>query len=420
MTDCCAPAHGRLLAIADAARRAGARVNAVGDCERVPIAQALGRILAQPIVARSPLPAFDNAAVDGYALVSSRLVDRSPPWELPIVGRVTAGAAPFQPERMDGAVRIFTGAPVPAGYDAVLMQEHCERRGDRLFVGGRPAAGINVRLQGEDVEPGELLVGFGVRIDARHIALAAAVGASHVVVRRRVRAAVLSIGDELCEEGRDLSPAAIYDSNRPMLLALLTSAGVEVTDLGVIRDQPDRLAGAVGEAASTHDLIITTGGISVGEEDHVNAVMAAVCRRSERLWMAVKPGKPAALGKLAGAAWLGLPGNGFAAFVAFLILGRPILRTLMGHRDRQPTLGRPAVAAFQWSRKRGRDEFFPARHAGDDEAGRPRVAKLGQSGSARLRALAEADGVALVAADVAEVTHGSALTYLPFTEAWCA
>lgn len=419
MTDCVVPAHGRLLAIADAAKKAEAFANPIGESERLPIAQALGRILAQPILARSSLPAFDNAAVDGYALASVCFADHRLPFEVPIVGRITAGAAPVQPDVAEGAVRIFTGAPVPAGFDTVLMQEHCERRGDHLLLDRRPVAGANVRLRGEDVEAGELLLAAGVCIDARHVALAAAVGAPHVFVRRRLRAAVLSIGEELREASGDLSPAAIYDSNRPMLAALLAAAGVDVTDMGVIRDRPERLAAAVREVAPTHDLIITTGGISVGDEDHVNAVMAGGCCRYERLWMAVKPGKPAALGKLAGATWLGLPGNGFAAFVAFLILGRPILRTLMGYRDRRPSFGRPAVAGFQWARKRGRDEFFPARHTGVDAAGRPKVEKLGQGGSARLRSLAEADGLAMVAADVAEVTHGSALTYLPFTEAWC-
>jgi molybdopterin molybdotransferase len=418
MTSASGTVSDGLLAIEDAAARARALVKQVGETECVPLADALGRILAEPVRARGPLPAFDNAAVDGYAFASERLSVRPPPFAVPIIDRVAAGEVPCQPNPVDGAVRIFTGAAVPAGFDTVVMQEHCERRGDVLTVARQPSPGANVRLRGEDVETGEDVLAAGLRIDARHIALAAAVGVSHVVVRRPLRAAVLSIGNEIRDVGERLGPATIYDSNRPMLAAVLAAAGVNVSDLGVVGDDPARLAAVVGDAADAHDLIVSTGGISVGDEDHVAAVMASLCDRHERLWMAVKPGKPAALGSLSAARWLGLPGNAFAAFVAFLVLGRPIVRALMGSRDRVPSLGCPAAAAFEWSRTPGRDEFFPARHVGFDDDDRPRVERLGRGGSARLRPLADADGLAMVAADVAEVQHGSRLTYLPFSEAW--
>lgn len=418
MTDCAGSPSGGLLAIEDATARAQALVKTVSETECVPLAHAIGRILAQPVRARVPLPAFDNAAVDGYAFASAWVAGRRPPFDVPIIGRVAAGEVPCQPTSVDGAVRIFTGAAIPAGFDAVLMQEQCERRGDHITVDRKPLAGANVRLSGEDVGAGEALLEAGLCIDARHVALAAAVGAARVVVRRRLRAAVLSIGNELRGVGEHLTPSTICDSNRPMLAALLAQAGVGVTDLRMVRDDPTTLAKVVREAAPTHDLIISTGGISIGEEDHVTAVMAAVCNSYERLWLAVKPGKPAALGSLAAACWLGLPGNAFAAFVAFLILGRPILRTLMGYHHRNPLLGCPAVAAFRWNRKPGRDEFFPVRHVGFEE-GRPRVEKLGPGGSARLRALADADGVAMVAAGVADVQPGAALTYLSFAGGWC-
>jgi molybdopterin molybdotransferase len=418
MIDCAGPGEALLLTIEEAANRARALVSPVRETENVPIARALGRILAEPVRARVPLPSFDNAAVDGYAFASARLVDRLPPFNVPIIGRVAAGEVPCQPTLLDGAVRIFTGAAVPAGFDTVVMQEHCERRGDFVTVARQPSPGANVRLRGEDVGTGDAILDAGLRIDARHIALATAAGASGVVVQRPLRAAVLSIGNELRDVEERLAPASIHDSNRPMLVAALAAAGVSVSDLGMVRDDPARLAAAVAEAAPAHDLIVSTGGISVGDEDHVTAVMASVCQYHERLWMAVKPGKPAALGSLAGARWLGLPGNAFAALVAFLVLGRPIVRALMGSRDHLAALGCPAAAAFEWSRRPGRDEFFPARHLGFDDNGRPRVEKLGQGGSARLRPLADADGLAMVAAGVAEVHRGSPLTYLSFAEVW--
>jgi molybdopterin molybdotransferase len=418
MTDCGGPGRMTLLAVEEAVARARALVNPVHEMEVVPIAQAVGRILAEPVRARVPLPAFDNAAVDGYAFASARLSGRRPPFEVAIVGRVAAGEAPCQPASTEGAVRIFTGAAIPAGFDTVVMQEQCERQGDLLVVDRHASPGENVRSRGEDVEAGDAVVDAGARVDARHVALAAAVGASQVVVRRQLRAAVVSIGNELRDAGARLTPSAIYDSNRPMLAALLDLAGVGVTDLGRVLDDPAHLEKVVTDAAPAHDLIVSTGGISVGDEDHVAAVMASLCHRHERLWMAVKPGKPAALGSIAATRWLGLPGNAFAAFVAFMVLGRPILRTLMGHRQPCPGPGCPAVAAFQWRRKPGRDEYFPVRHVGFDAHGRPRVEKLGRGGSARLRPLADADGLAMVAADVVEVQHGSALTYSSFAEGW--
>ena len=218
-------------------------------------------ILAQPVRARVPLPTFDNAAVDGYAFASDRMAGRRPPFDVPIIGRVAAGEVSCQPTSVDGAVRIFTGAAVPAGFDAVLMQEQCERRGDHLTVDRKPVAGANVRLSGEDVGAGEALLEAGLCIDARHVALAAAVGAARVLVRRRLRVAVLSIGNELRDAGEHLTPSTIYDSNRPMLAALLAQVGAGVvTDLGMVRDDPTRLAAVVREAAPRHDLIISTGG----------------------------------------------------------------------------------------------------------------------------------------------------------------
>jgi molybdopterin molybdotransferase len=419
MTVRVSPRNGVLLRIQDAAARARALVCPVTETECIPLGHALGRILAEPITALAPLPAFNNAAVDGYAFASNRFANLLPPLDVPIIDGIAAGQVGRPLLSLDGAVRILTGAAVPAGFDTVVMQEQCDRHGTRLTVNHKPAAGANVRLSGEDVVCGEQLLEAGLRIDARHVALAAAVGVAHVVVRRQLRAAVLSMGNELQDAGEQLSPAKVYDSNRPMIAALLASAGVRVTDLGAVGDDPKGLASIILDAAPAHDLIISSGGMSVGDADHVTKVMAAVCDRHDRLWMAVKPGKPAAIGSVVNSIWLALPGNAFAAFVAYLILGRPVLRTLAGYHRPDPPLGSPGAAAFQWKRKTGRDEFFPVRHVGLDAAGRPRVAKLGPGGSARLRPLADADGLAMVGAEVSEVQHGSALTYLAFGEAWC-
>lgn len=407
-----------LLSLAEAQARVRAFLTPIAGTEQVPLAAASGRILARPVAAEVPLPRFDNAAVDGYAVNSRLLSSGSPPFTLPVVHRLIAGAAPGLPATATatatGAVRIFTGSPLPPGYDAVVMQEQCEAQGGNVVVLRQPAFGDNVRRSGEDVADGEFILDAGLRLDARHLALAAAIGLSHLSVHRRLRAAVFSTGNELRAAGSALQPAAIYDSNRPMLLALLAAAGATTTDAGILPDDSQHLATAVRALAQQHDLLVSSGGISVGDEDHVSRLIREHCHRHARLWMAVKPGKPAMLGLMGQAAWLGLPGNAFAAFVAFLILGRPAIESLSGHAGASAPIGRPAVAAFRWCRKPGREEFFPVRHAGFDTAGLPMLEKLGRGGSARLRPLVDGDGLAMVAAEVVEVTPGSRLTYLPF------
>lgn len=406
-----------LLNIDAAQARIRALVCPIVDAEPVPIAQAAGRILARSVRASLPLPVFDHAAVDGYAIATRQIAGIEPPFTLPIGHRITAGEAPPS-SPTDCALRIFTGAPLPVGFDAVVMQEDCRVTGHRVAIGKHPAPGLNIRRSGEDVAAGETILSAGTRIDARHVALAAAVGAAELWVQRRLRAAVFSTGNELRAPGVALPPASIYDSNRPMIAALLTAAGFAVTDLGILPDHQAHLAKAIGKAAGQHDLLVSTGGVSVGDEDHIGRVMAAQCQYHERLWMAVKPGKPALFGQIEGTPWLGLPGNALAAFVAFLILGRSAVRALRGQKGWGSPLGCPATAAFPWRRKTGRDEFFPVRHVGFDVDGRPLVERLGRGGSARLRPLAAGDGLAMVAADVAEVQPNSRLTYLAFAEAF--
>lgn len=407
-----------LLSLAEAQARVRAFLAPIAGMEEVPLAAASGRILARPVAAKVPLPRFDNAAVDGYA-VDSRLLSRgSPPFTLPVVHRLIAGAAPDLTATTTatgaGAVRIFTGAPLPPGYDAVVMQEQCKAQGGNVVILRQPAFGDNVRRSGEDVAGGEFILNAGLRLDARHLALAAAIGLSHLSVHRRLRAAVFSTGNELRAAGAPLQPASIYDSNRPMLLALLAAAGATTTDAGILPDDSHHLATAVRTLAQQHDLLVSSGGISVGDVDYVGHLIREHCHRYARLWMAIKPGKPAMLGQMGQAAWLGMPGNAFAAFVAFLVLGQPAIERLSGRAGISAPIGRPAAAAFRWRRKPGREEFFPVRHAGFDAAGLPMLEKLGRGGSARLRPLVDGDGLAMVAAEVVEVTPGSRLTYLPF------
>jgi molybdopterin molybdotransferase len=410
-------AKDALRSIAEAQARVRALTRPISGVDRVPLNEAVGRILARRVRAAVPLPTFDNAAVDGYALASAALAGRRSPIRLPVVDRIAAGEASAPLASTRGAVRIFTGAPVPAGFDAVVMQERCRIEGEHIILDERPMTGLNVRLGGEDVVAGAEILTRGIRLDARHLALAAAVGVSELVVRRRLRAAVLSTGNELRPAGQPLPPATIYDSNRPMIAALLAAAGAEVVDLGGVADDPWSLARVVGEAAATSDVILSTGGISVGDEDHVIRVMTGICSVRERLMMAVKPGKPAAIGRVGDAIWLALPGNAFAAFVAFHILARPMIETLLARADAGAPFGCLATAAFRWQRTTGRDEFFPVRRVGRDADGRPLIEKLGRGGSARLRPLVEGDGLAKVDADVAEVCPGSRLTYMTFAEA---
>lgn len=408
MPDLCAEGPG-LLTIDDACARAASYATPITAANEVPLRDAVGRTLAEEIVATLAMPLFDQSAMDGYAVaLGAGMLPAGA--RLPLKGRVAAGdRGGVLPEGT--AVRIFTGAPLPASADAVLMQEHGWRDGNELVLNRMLRPGDNIRRRGEDIADGDLLLSPGERLDARHVALLAAQGRASVRVRRRPRVGVMSTGNELRQPGTALDEAAIYDSNRPMIMALAEQASVEVVDGGWIPDDPIEMARGLATLMAECDLVVTTGGASVGEEDHSARAMAAAGARFETLRIALKPGKPAVVGQLGSCAYLGLPGNPVSALVSWLFLSGAMVAA-MEQRAFRRRLGCPMRAVSPFQRRPGRTEFVPVRLSLGEMG--PGVEILGRGGSARLRPLVLADGLAEIAPLHAPVEAGDSVLFHPF------
>lgn len=409
LADDCFADHPAALTVEAALARIRDRLQAVTGSETVALDAALDRVLAEDVVSPIDVPPHHNAAVDGYAVRSSDLPVAG--GSLPVAGRVAAGH-PLETLPGPGtAVRIFTGAPVPDGFDTVVMQEDCRVDADHVWlpVGVRP--GANVRLRGEDVVRGSVTLAAGRRLGPGDLGLAASIGRTALTVRLRLRVAIASTGDEVTEPGEELRPGAVFDANRHTVKALLGRLGCSITDLGILEDDPGSIARALAEAAESHDVVMTSGGVSAGEEDHVRAAVAAH-GRIDAWRLSVKPGRPVALGVIGGRAFIGLPGNPVAAVVAFVTLARPVLLALSGAAVTSPPRY-PVTAGFSHAKKAGRREFLRVRL----EPGEPPVAiKAGPDGSGILSALAAADGLIDLGEDSTGLAKGETAAYLPFNE----
>jgi molybdopterin molybdotransferase len=298
--------------------------------ERLEVTQALGRVLAEPFVATIDSPPYTNSAMDGFALRAS-----DSGGELQVSQRIAAGQVP-EPLALGTAARIFTGAQLPDGADTVVMQEECEVKGDRVRVPLRREVGDNVRLRGHEIKAGELLLEAGERLGPPALGLLASQGLANVLCAKKPRVALLQSGDELVEPGSANLPAgAIYNSNRSLLEGLVQQAGGQVVGVWHLTDTFDATSEALQQAVDAADVVITTGGVSVGEEDHVKPAITALGEL--HLWrLALKPGKPFAYGRIAGKPIIGLPGNPSSVLVTFSLLARPILLALQGARDLAP------------------------------------------------------------------------------------
>ncbi len=402
-------AHGEMMPLADAIALALDGVAPIGAVETVNLAEALGRFCAKAVAAPAAMPFFDNSAMDGYAL---RLADLEGTDTLPISATIAAGAAPSElmPKT---AARIFTGAPLPAGADAIAVSEHCTELGETVRFDRAPKPGANIRITGSDQPLGARLVTPGQRLGARHIGLLAANGIESVSVARRPRVGVFSTGDELAKGVR--GPGAIHDANRPMLIALARAAGAEACDLGILPDDLGATTRAFEGLADKFDLVLTSGAVSVGGRDHVRSALIAAGGQLDGWRVAIKPGKPVAFGRIGASAITGLPGNPFASFVGFHLFAAPqIARLAGGTAPKFATT--PARAGFEWHRKPDRAEVFPVHLAGYDDAGAPILERLGNSASATLFPLTEADGLALIPATTERVSHGDMLFWQPFCD----
>lgn len=378
-------------------------VRPVREIEEIDTMMAAGRVLA--VSQHSPIaqPPMDNSAMDGYAL---RVADvPASGTRLPVSQRIPAGSVgtALQPGT---AARIFTGAPLPEGADAVVMQELCEHDGDAVVVNHVPRLGEAVRRTGEDVALGAEVLSAGVRLRPQELALAASVGLARLPVLRRMRVAVFSTGSELVMPGEPLPPGGIYNSNRFMLRALLAQLGCEVTDLGIVPDNLEATRKVLREAAQGNDLIVTSGGVSVGEEDHVKPAVEA--EGSLDMWkIAMKPGKPLAYGRVHGAAFIGLPGNPVSSFVTFLLMVRPFILATQGVAEVAPQAVL-LTADFDWTKPDRRREFLRARMTASGT-----VELFSNQGAAALNSTTWANGLVDIPAGQA-VGAGDKVRFLPY------
>jgi molybdopterin molybdotransferase len=415
LTDDCFAFSGPLLPIAEAERMIAERVDCVAEVEAVTLHAARGRVLARDVAAPISLPPFDNSAVDGYAVCHADLAPAGDT-RLDVIDRVMAGSAAARAPAAGEAIRIFTGAPMPARADTVFMQEDVRVDGAHVVVPAGLKHGANRRLSGEDVRAGNVMLRAGSRLDEQQVALAAAVGLTRLDVRRRVKVAVFSTGDEIVEPGVARPGAALYDANRFLLTGLIERLGATPTDLGILPDDRQSLARAIAAAADDHDLVLTSGGVSTGEADHVRAAVESIGRLV--FWrVGIKPGRPVAMAVVRGpqggsAAFVGLPGNPVAVYVTFARVVRPLLLRLAGAAlSGLPAL--PVRAAFAYRKRTGRREYVRVKLVRAADGGIDAV-KHAQDGAGVLTSLTETDGLIELMEDTTSVAVGETVGFLSY------
>lgn len=395
-----------LLSFDEALEKLLAGARKVKGTDRVPLVEAAGRILAEPVMSTVDVPPLDNSGMDGYAVRCADVGVAGT--SLRVAQRIPAGSVGHTLEP-GTAARIFTGAPVPPGADAVVMQEFCEHGQEGCVVINRvPQPGEHVRRTGEDIRNGAEVLPAGAILTPAMIGMAASVGTAQLPVLRRLSVAVISTGNELVTPGEPLPPGAIYNSNRYQLTSLLKAMGCEVTDYDHLPDDFEATRRALRKAGALHDLVITSGGVSVGEEDHVKPAVEAEGELT--LWnVALKPGKPLAFGKVGQADFVGLPGNPVSVFVTFHMLIRPFIRKCQGATDLLP-VARSMIAGFEWTRPGNRREFLRVRVGADG-----RLERFPNQSSAVLTSCVWADGLADIPIGQ-KVSPGDTVSYWRFSE----
>ncbi|MGE0237372.1 MAG: gephyrin-like molybdotransferase Glp [Parvibaculaceae bacterium] len=411
LSDDCFAFGGPLLPVDEALAILTDRLGAVEGSEILALTEVDGRVLARDLVAPLPLPPFTNSAVDGYAL-DGGAIPTTAGEAFVVAGRVQAGAAAAVSVAPRQTVRVFTGAPMPAGMDTAFMQEDVRVRDDgSVILPPGLRRGANVRPAGEDVQAGQVVLEAGHRMRPQDVALAAALGLTHVEARRRIRVAVMSTGNEIVAPGTPRGPAQLFDSNRFMLMAMLARLGCAVEDLGILADDRNATASMLAKAAAGNDLVLASGGVSTGEADFVKAAVESA--GTLVFWrLGIKPGRPVAMGVIGGTPFIGLPGNPVASFVTFVHVARPAILALAGTPLRPPV----AVllrAAFSYRKKAGRREYVRAslRKTAD---GPIEAVKFPREGAGLLSSLVETDGLVELREETTSVEVGQTVAFLPY------
>ena len=401
-----------MLSFDEALGKLLAAAQPVEEIRHLPLLATAGRVLAHPQTSTVAAPPLDNSSMDGYAVRACDITAVGV--RLPVSQRIPAGSVgtPLLPGT---AARIFTGAPIPTGADAVVMQERCVAEGQSVSINHQPKSGENIRRAGEDIEIGAQILPAGIRLRPQDVALASSAGLPELPVYRRLRVGIFFTGDELCQPGEPLPPGAIYNSNRYALGTLLEALNCEVRDLATVPDNLEATRDALRRAATDNDLIITSGGVSVGEEDHVKPAVEAEGQLD--MWkIAIKPGKPLAFGEVRrpgegnGKAWfIGLPGNPVSAMVTFMMLVRPFILRLQGINEVQPQTF-TLKADFDWTKPDQRTEFLRARM---NEHGA--VELFSNQGSGVVTSLCWGNGL-VVNPPSMPVAKGDNVRFIPFSE----
>ncbi len=400
---------GQLMPIEQALEQLLAAAPIKKETMTVRLEDALGLILAEDQHSTVNVPPADNSAMDGYAVNLQGL--KSAGLKLPVVQRIPAGAVP-EPISSDGAARIFTGAEVPEGADAVVMQEECQLEGDAVRFPADVRLGQNIRPMGDDIRQGELIVSAGAKLTPQLLSLIASVGIAEVPVVKPMRIAILSTGDELVEPGNNLGSGQIYNSNRFALGGLVRSLGMEVMDMGIVADTREATEEALRKAAAEADCIVTTGGVSVGEEDHVKPVVEQLGQL--HLWkISIKPGKPLAFGEVLGTPIIGLPGNPVSAFVTFVLLGRPFMLKCQGATQLYPR-EMIMVADFEVNKTSNRKQYLRAQ-VHNSEQGESLVSVYDNQSSGVMSSTCWANGFAIVPPGET-VKRGDKISFIPYAE----
>ena len=412
LSDDCFAFGGPMMSVDEALEIITSRIQPVEGVEQVPLSAADGRTTVAEVNAPINIPSFNNSAVDGYAVRGEDLPTDSAR-AFVVQERVIAGASAHAEIKPGHTIRIFTGAPMPPGADTVFMQEDVSVAEDGTVV--LPPGltrGANVRIAGEDIPIGSVALPKGRRMRPQDVALAAALGLTELPVRRRPRVAIFSTGNEVVSPGEKRGPSQLFDSNRTMLSAMLRRLGCEPVDLGIIPDNEAAVSTSLKQAAQECDLILTTGGVSTGEEDHVKAGIESI--GTLVLWrMAIKPGRPVTMGVIDGTPFIGLPGNPVAGFVTFTYIGRPAILALSGVVSRKP-VPLQVRAKFDYHKKAGRREYVRVTLV-QDEDGLFGATKFPRDGAGILSSLVQTDGLVELCENVTAVKSGDMLSFLPYS-----